>query len=435
MRSIWSKTVAPPAFPQLEKDISPEVAVIGGGMAGILCAAALRERGIDCAVLEANTVGSGITANTTAVLSVQTETLYLDRIRKHGAEAAKLLLDAEREAIERFRSYGETIPCDLENLPALTYSLRDAEKMKAEAAALRSLGLAAEFLTDTPLPFPVAGAVRMPETAQFHPLKFLYQLAKGLTVYENTRALRLEGTTVITDRAHVHAKQVIVATHFPFINRYGLYFLKMYQQRSFVVAYRGAPSLGCTIMDEAEKGIYLRSYGDLLLIGGGDRRPGKKGCGFAAAREFARQYYPQAEEVCAWGNQDCVTLDDLPYIGAYRSGGKGVYVTAGFGGWGMTGSMMGATVLADLVTGQKNRYAKLFDPARRMKLLPLLQNGGEAMLGLLTPKLKRCSHMGCALGWNEAEQSWDCPCHGSRFRTNGSVIDNPATHGIVTKKT
>lgn len=435
MRSIWSKTVTPPAFPQLKKDISPEVAVIGGGMAGILCAAALQEKGIDCAVLEANTVGSGITANTTAVLSVQTETLYLDRIRKQGANAARLLLDAEREAIDRFRTYAETIPCDFESNSAITYSLHDAEKMKAEAAALRSLGLEAAFLTDTPLPFPVAGAVRMPETAQFHPLKFLYQLAKGLTVYENTRAVRLEGTTVITDHAHVHAKQVIVATHFPFINRYGMYFLKMYQQRSFVVAYRGAPSLGCTIMDEAEKGVYLRSYGDLLLIGGGDRRPGKKGCGFAAARGFARQYYPQAEEVCAWGNQDCVTLDDLPYIGAYRAGGKGIYVTTGFGGWGMTGSMIGAMVLSDLVAGQKNRYAKLFDPARGMKLLPLLQNTGEAVLGLLTPKPHRCSHMGCALRWNEAEQSWDCPCHGSRFRKNGSIIDNPATHGIITKQT
>ncbi len=434
MRSVWSETVSPPSFPRLEKDLSVDVVVIGGGMSGVLCASLLRERGVECAVLEANRVGSGITANTTAVLSVQTETLYADRIREQSYEAAKLLLDAEREAIGRFRAYAEKIPCELTVLPALTYALHDAEKMKAEAKALRSLGLDADFTTETPLPFPVAGAVRMPETAQFHPLKFLYAMTGGLQIYEQTKVLRLDGTTAVTDRARVDAKKVIVATHFPFVNRHGLYFLKMYQQRSFVVAAEGASPLGCTIMDEAEHGMYLRFAGNLLLVGGGDRRPGKKGCGFDVPRAFLRQYYPQAKEVRAWGNQDCMTLDDLPYIGPYRSGGKDVFVTTGFGGWGMTGSMIGASVLADELTGQKNRYAKLFDPSRRMKLLPLLQNGGEAILDLLTFRRPRCSHMGCALRWNPEEKSWDCPCHGSRFRANGSVIDNPAVRGIESNR-
>lgn len=434
MRSVWSETVSPPSFPRLEKDISVDVAVIGGGMAGVLCAALLRERGLECAVLESDRVGGGITANTTAVLSVQTETLYADRIRKQGFEAAKLLLEAERDAIGRFRAYAETLPCELTVLPALTYSLCDAEKMKAEVNALRSLGLDAEFTTDTPLPFPVAGAARMPGTAQFHPLKFLYAMTNGLQIYERTKVLHLDGTTAVTDRARVNAKRVVVATHFPFINRHGLYFLKMYQKRSFVIACKGAETLDCTIMDEAEDGVYLRSVGELLLIGGGDRRPGKKGCGFDVPRGFLRRYYPQAKEVLAWGNQDCVTLDDLPYIGPYRSGGKDVFVTTGFGGWGMTGSMIGASVLADELTGQKSRYAKLFDPSRRMKPLPLLRNGGEAIKDLLALRRPRCSHMGCALRWNPEEKSWDCPCHGSRFRANGSIIDNPATRGIQTKR-
>ncbi len=434
MRSIWQEKTAPVQFPQLEKDVETEIAIIGGGMAGILCAAALRERGIDCILLEEKTIGSGITANTTAVLSIQNEALYFDLIQKQGRETAKGFLQASLQAIERFRTLAKTIECDLETISSLTYSLHSRERMEKETAALRSLGFAAEFVSETPLPFPIAGAVRMPDMAQFHPLKFLYGIANALPIYEHTKAVRLEGTTIITEHAHVHAKKVIVATHFPFINRHGFYFVKLYQQRSFVIAYENAPLLGCTIMDEAEKGIYLRNYGNLLLIGGGDRRPGKKGSGFAVVRDFARQYYPQAKEVAAWSNQDCMSLDSLPYIGSYRSGGTEVFVTTGFNGWGMTGSMIGAHLLADLTTGQENGYAGIFAPNRKSPLLPLLQNCGESLLGLLTPKTPRCSHLGCALHWNEEEHCWECPCHGSRFRENGSIIDNPATHGIRTKK-
>lgn len=432
MQSIWQEKESDLQFPPLQQDLHTHVAIIGGGMAGILCAARFQEQGIDCALLESNTIGNGITARTTAVLSPQNELLYPDLIRMVGRKRASGYLHAAVEAIERYRLYAGRIPCDWEDMPAITYSLHHPDRMRKEAAVLRELGYPAEFITQTPLPFPVAGAVVYPGSAQFHPLKFLRGIAKGLPIYEKTKVLHLDGDVIVTENAHVYAKKIIIATHFPFINAHGLYFMKLHQKRSFVLALENAPKLSCTAVDEAENGIYLRNYGDLLLVGGGDRRPGKKGSGFSVVRDFVRTYYPQAREVTAWANQDCMSLDSLPYIGSYYGHNQHLFVTTGFNEWGMTGSMIGANLLVDLVAGKANRYEPVFAPNRHMPLLPLLQNTGAALLGWLTPRAPRCSHLGCALHWNEEEGAWECSCHGSRYRKNGTVIDNPATRGITT---
>jgi len=125
-----------------------------------------------------------------------------------------------------------------------------------------------------------------------------------------------------------------------------------------------------------------------------------------------------------------MTLDDVPYIGRYSKNTPGLYVAAGFNKWGMTSSMAAALVLTDLITGKENPYAGVFSPSRSMLRPQLALNAMEAAVDLLTPTAPRCPHMGCALKWNGAERSWDCPCHGSRFREGGKLIDNPATGGI-----
>ncbi|NCC08767.1 MAG: FAD-dependent oxidoreductase [Clostridia bacterium] len=306
------------------------------------------------------------------------------------------------------------------------YSLDDKAMMEREAAAVRSLGFDAEFTTTTPLPFDVAGAVRFPNMAQFHPLKFLYGAAKGLNIFENTFVQKLDGTTAINERGEIQANKVIVATHFPFINSHGLYSAKLYQQRSYVIALENAPELGCTIEDVAENGVYLRNYNGLLLVGGGGHRTGQKGDAFAAPRAFAERYFPHAKEKLAWANQDCVSLDGAPYIGAYSKGMPNVYVASGFNLWGMTSSMVAAEILADLVQSRHNEFAAAFAPNRSILTGQLFANMGTTLLNFVTPTTKRCSHLGCALKWNSLEHSWDCPCHGSRFEADGKLIDSPA---------
>lgn len=231
----------------------------------------------------------------------------------------------------------------------------------------------------------------------------------------------------MTEHGTITADKIIVATHFPFLNKHGSYFLKMYQSRSYVMAFEQAPQVDGMYVDEAQKGLSFRNYKDLLLIGGGDHRTGKQGGNWKELAEFAGKYYPGAKETYRWAAQDCMTLDGVPYIGHYSGHTPELYVATGFHKWGMTSSMVSAGILADLVLGKENPCADIFSPSRSMLHPQLIANAFEAVMNLLTPTGKRCPHMGCALKWNPQEHSWDCPCHGSRFTEDGKLINNPAT--------
>ncbi len=433
MEYLWEDGVSAPEFPALAGDASTDVLVIGGGMAGILCARKLHDAGIEYMLLEASKIGSGMTRGTTAVLTAQHDTLYTDIEKRYGRGRAKMYLDANVEAVNGFRALASRYPCDLRDVPSVMYTVKDAERLRQEERFVRSLGFGAEFTTDVPLPFPVKGAVRYPGMAEFHPLKLLYGAAEGMNIYEHTRVTKISGNTVETDRGRVRAKKIIVAAHFPFKNSRGLYFLKLYQKRSYVIALEGGPELGCTVDNYDPDGVYMRNYGDLLIIGAGTHRTGKSG-GFEAVRQFAKTYYPDARERYAWANQDCVSLDGVPYIGRYSPNLPDVYVASGFNLWGMTTSMFSSEVLFDMVRGKKNKFAPVFAPDRSIMHGQLLANAGEAALELAMPKVRRCPHMGCALTWNPEERSWDCPCHGSRFSADGNLICGPALHGANVKK-
>lgn len=427
MEYLWTKGVTPPVFPTLEGDKTTQVLVIGGGMAGVLCALQLHRQGIDVMLVEANRVGGGITRGTTAVLTAQHDTLYQTLVKQFGAKKAKAYLQANLQAVKQFGSFAKEINCDFEEVPSVFYSVHNREKMEQEVRTLQALGFNAQFAATIPLPFAVAGAVRFPNMAQFHPLKFLYGAVKELpAVYENTFVEKLEGTTAYTRHGTIRAQQVIVATHYPFLNSKGLYVAKLYQQRSFVIALENAPQLGCTLEDVAEDGVYLRNYNGLLLVGGGDSRTGKKTEGFGVPRAFAAQHFPKAKEVMAWANQDCVSLDGVPYIGPYSPSLPQVYVASGFNLWGMTSAMVAANILTDLVQGKENPFASVFSPRRSMWHTQLFANMGTTLLDFIMPLPKRCSHLGCVLRWNPVEHSWDCPCHGSRFDKHGALLDGPA---------
>ncbi len=427
MQSLWESTAGHTGFESLEGDLKTDVLIIGGGMAGVLCAHMLHRRGIPYALVEARTVGGGITGNTTAKLTSQHGLIYQGLIRRFGAGLAGKYLRANEEALEQYRKLCAGVDCDFEERDSYVYSLDDRRKIEREIAALDHLGFRAEFTDSLPLPFPVAGALRYPGQAQFHPLKFIRAISKGLHIYEHTAVRELGNMWAATDRGKITAEKIIVATHFPILNKHGGYFIKLYQHRSYVTALKNAADVGGMYVDEAEKGMSFRNYGELLLIGGGDHRTGKKGGNWQELRDFARRHYPGSEEKYFWAAQDCMSLDGIPYIGAYSPGTPGLYVASGFNKWGMTSSMAAAMLLCDLVEGRPNPYAGLFSPSRSVLRPQLAINAFESAAGLLTPSARRCPHLGCALKWNACERSWDCPCHGSRFSQEGKLIDNPAT--------
>ncbi len=427
MDSVWKKEARHISFDALKGNKTTDALIVGGGIAGILCAYKLKNAGVDCILAEAGNICGGVTQNTTAKITLGHGLIYDKLIKLFGEEKARLYLEAQTRAGKEYADLCRNIDCNFEIKDSYVYSLNNRRKIEREIAALHRLGAEAEFSDAGELPFEVAGAVRMRRQAQFHPLKFLHALAKDLPIHENTKVIEFLPNKVVTNHGSISFRKLIVTTHFPIFNKHGWYFIKLYQQRSYVLALRGAQSINGMYVDESETGLSFRTYGDLLLLGGGGHRTGKQGGCWQELEAFAEKAYPNSEIVSKWATQDCMTLDGIPYIGRYSASTPDVYVATGFNKWGMTNSMVAADILCDLVMEKQNPYAEVFSPSRSILHPQLAINAFESTVGLLTPTAPRCPHLGCALKYNRAEHTWDCPCHGSRFDENGEVIDNPAT--------
>ncbi len=427
MESIWQKDAKAPTFEPLKKDIKTDVLIVGGGIAGILCAYMLKESGVDCVLVEADRICNGVTGNTTAKITVQHGLIYSKIIKKYGVESAKMYFKAQQCAMDFYANMCQKIDCDYKTQDAYVYSVDNLYNIECEAAAYDKIGLNSEFCKKVNLPIEIKGALRVVNQAQFNPLKFCYSLAKELKIYENTKVIELFSGGAITNRGKIFANKTIIATHFPFINKYGGYFYKMYQHRSYVLALENAPIPNGMYVDADVKGLSFREYNGMLLLGGGSHRTGKKGGAWQELRTFAHEYYPKNREVAYWATQDCMTLDDISYVGQYSPKIPNVYVATGFNKWGMTSAAVAATILTDIINGRENNYAKVFSPTRNILHSQLAINLAETFINLLTPTVPRCPHLGCALKYNPYEHSWDCPCHGSRFTKNGKLIENPAT--------
>lgn len=424
MKSIWND-IEKPKFNTLKGDVKTDVLIVGGGMCGLLCAYVLKNEGVDCVLVEADEICAGITNGTTAKITFQHGLIYDKITKKYGHEKAHLYYKSQKEAFEKLVELASD--SDLEFCNSFVYSRTDREVIEKEVDALNKIGCDAVFCKETELPFDIAGAVMIGNQANFHPLKFAYSIAKDLKIYENTKIIELKPNTAITNRGTIKAKKIIVATHFPFINKHGGYFLKMYQHRSYVLALRNAQSIKGMYVDEAKDGLSFRNYGDLLLLGGGSHRTGSQGGNWKELEKFAQKHYPDAHEIGRWATQDCMTLDSIPYIGQYSKSTPDLYVATGFNKWGMTSSMVSAMLLCDMICGRKSEYEEVYSPSRTILHPQLAVNMFESIKGLVTPTAPRCPHLGCALKYNKEEHSWDCPCHGSRFDENGKLINNPAT--------
>lgn len=479
MESIWTKTCQIEERHPLTNDLTTEVVVIGAGMAGLLIAFTLQEIGMRVIVLEANRIASGQTRNTTAKITSQHGLIYSKLAQTLGSERARLYGKANESALREYQRIikEKNIDCDFEEQHAF-FCAHNADAVFKEAQCGASLGLPASFIVDKELPFPVSEGILFENQAQFHPLKFLREISASLTIYEKTPVLKLHDHTIHTPRGKVTAKKIIFACHYPFINFPGLFFTRMHQQRSYVLALANAsPPDGMFLYNDKQDRIYsLRHYKDLILFGGSGHRCGENG-GFCYdhLRNKAREWFPQSKEVACWSAQDCITGDSLPFIGRYAAFHSDWFVATGFQKWGMTTSMVAAMVLKDLLRGKPSPYATLYEPNRfnMMTLSEVMNDSGHALKGLterlfLMPSKRpehipaehggiisfrhkkagvykdrhgnnhfvkvHCPHLGCELQWNDDEKSWDCPCHGSRFDRFGKLISGPAQKGLTIPK-
>ena len=426
MNSIWSDEVSLPHFPKLDGDVRTDVLIVGGGMAGILCAYFLQEAGVKYVLLEKDTIAGGVTRYTTAKITAQQGLCYQQLYRRLGKEKTAMYLQANEDALSWYKKLAWQYEFGFEEQDSYVFTRKENPALEQELKVLGELQYPAEYITDLPLPFSTAGAVRFPHQGQMNPYQLIAQLAEGLHIYEHSEVREMTEYFAVTKSGTVTAEKIIVATHFPFINTRGSYYLKLYQNRAYVLALEQAQDVNGIYLEEGGDGLSLRNAGEYLLVGGSAKRTGKLSEGWKTLRTFAKEYYPNAREKYHWATQDCMSLDGMPYIGTYSRWTPDLYVASGFSKWGMTGAMLSARILTDLVQGEQNEYASLFSPSRNMLSRQLFCNLKEAVSSMLPPGKKRCTHLGCVLQWNAVERTWDCPCHGSRFEEDGSRIKNPA---------
>ena len=306
-----------------------------------------------------------MTAHTTAKITAQQGLIYEKVLQSLGQERAELFLKANLKAVQHYKNLGRFVDCDMEEADSYLYSVRERRKLESEMQALSSLGFQADYTEETKLPFEVEGAIRFPGQAQFQPLKFAAGISKNLKIYEHSQVREMTEYFALTEKGSVAAEKIIIATHFPFINTRGSYYLKLYQHRSYVLACAYEKNLKGMYLEADNIGLSLRNYKNYLLIGGGGHRTGKEKNSWDLLRDIAKEYFPEVKEQYFWATQDCMSLDKRPYIGPYSKNTPDLFVATGFGKWGMTGSMLSAMILSDLVQERENEYAAIFPAAGR----------------------------------------------------------------------
>ena len=477
MKSVWSESCKFRKREALNKDIKTDVLVIGAGIAGILTAYMLKQKGREVVLIDAAEIASGNTKNTTAKITSQHDLIYSKLITEFGEEKARQYAKANELAIKKYKEIIEDkrIECDFEEKPAYVYSLNEVDVLKEEVEAAKNLGIDAEFVQEVNLPFKIKGAVKFNNQAQFNPLKFLKGISNELVIYENTRALEIKENLVVTSGGNITANNIVVATHYPIMNAPGYYFMKMHQERSYVLALENTSEIDGMYIDLNKEGYSFRTYNNLLLLGGISHRTGEneEGGSYDKLRKVAKELYTKAKEKYYWSAQDCMTIDGIPYIGRYSSETPNIYVATGFNKWGMTSSMVSAMIISDMILEKENDFSEIFSPRRFDLSLSInniandlietaknfiaqkvsipsseiehIKNGHGGIIEYNGEKVgvyknkegkeffvsTKCTHLGCQLSWNADELTWDCPCHGSRFDYKGRLIGSPATKDLV----
>ena len=493
--SLWRATHATPDFPPLARDLDPDVAIVGAGITGLTAAVLLSRTGLRVAVLERDRIASGETGYTTSHLTEAVDARYQSIIKDFGVEAALLVGRSQRDAISQIESLAASMRgAAVERTPGYLYTEKaeDVAFLADELDAARRAGCAVEWVDDVPLPFPTRGGVRWERQAQVHATAYVTGLAKeavsrGVAIFGNTIVKEVhegEPCRLQTDRYHVRARHVLVAANVPVNNRVLLH-TKIAAYRSYAIATEVAPGyLRGLFWDTADPYHYTREQQidgrSYLIIGGEDHRTGeetKTELRYESLVDFARTRFPGGPVRYRWSGQIIEPVDGLPFIGP-NSGSSHVYVATGYAGNGITSGTLAGMMFADHVAGRENAYADLYDatrvkplasaydyiaenamfPAHLVKDRLTSSNAGVASPGDLRPgeggifageggKIAVCrdeqgrlhgvspvcTHLACDVAWNQAENSWDCPCHGSRFSPDGKVINGPAVSDLSPK--
>lgn len=491
-RSLWSTDVEPPAFAPLDGDTTVDVAVVGAGITGLTTALLCKEAGLSVTVVEADRVASGTTLGTTGKVTSQHDLFYASAAEDLGEEIARTYGEANQAAIGIVEELASRHDIDAyaSRLPSFVFTRQESQldAVRQEADVARRLGLPASYTEEVGLPFGVLGAVRFDDQLQVHPVRLVHGFARavagdGGSVHERTRVTGVseEGdlVEVRTELGTVRARHAIIATLLPITDR-GFEFAKARPTRAYGIAVEldEEPPEPMYISAESPKrslrhyhgdgGTFLVVVGESHETGHGEQLTGH----YEALIEFARRHFPVRSVAHRWSAQDYMPVDGIPYVGRLSFTDR-VQVATGFKKWGLTNGVVAARIMTDAVLGRTHRWAAVFDTHRReplAKYAELVKENAKVGVRFLADRLSLpgedrvrelrpgqgtvvrvggapvgisrdsdgalhavdavCPHMGCVVNWNDAEASWDCPCHGSRFDASGDVLSGPAVRRL-----
>jgi glycine/D-amino acid oxidase-like deaminating enzyme/nitrite reductase/ring-hydroxylating ferredoxin subunit len=490
--SYWIASTPATSYPELDSEVDVDVAIVGAGIVGVTAATLCKRLGARVALIDAGRVGNGATGYTTAKVTSGHNLVYDKLESDHGPEVASDYATANERGLELVMHLAAErgIECDLEPKPNFVYTENDAdvEQFEKEVEAATRAGLKASLVTDSTLPYYVAAAVRLDGQAQFHPLKYLQGLVKGVPgdgshVFENTRVTKVredDPCEIVSEKGTVRAANVVIATHYPMLDR-ALLFPRIHPKKSYAIAGPIDPA-------GAPEGMFISSHdpirsirtipsedGMLLLVGGEGHPVGQhsdtQSC-YDNLAEWAATRFGLSDIRYRWSTQDGTSVDGLPYVGRLRKGSK-IFTASAFGKWGLAMGTASAEFISSAIAGKDDPLAATFDPQRltlkasatrlvkentkvaahwvgdRMKIPQ--PDGADALApgdgrvvregkslvaahrdehGQLHKVSAICTHLGCVVAWNAAEKSWDCPCHGSRFDIDGRVVEGPAVKDL-----
>ncbi len=494
MNSYWiDSTQGSLHLDSVNENLETDICIIGAGILGLTTAYYLSKENMNVIVLDKYDIGMKASGNTTAKITSQHGLIYNYLYNSFSKDFAQKYLDANEQAIMNIKNIieNENIECDFEIKSNYVYTtdISEVPKIEKEVDIVKSLGFNCKFVNNTSLPIKISGAIEFPNQAQFHPRKYMLSLANLILknnskIYINTCVFDIKKDKneylVFANNNYIRCKYVVLACHYPFLNIPGFYFLKMYQDTSYVI--------GVDTKTKLFDGMYINNtppiYSfrtakykdkDILLLGGGGHKTGDEinyNLTYGALEKEAKKLYPNSEILYRWNTRDCITLDKVPYIGEFSNIYPNIYIGTGFNKWGMTSSNVAANIIKDKILGNSNKYEDVFSSTRmspvknrwemknmikqsvssividKFKIpsdtLETIENNSGSIIDINGQKVgiykdssgnifavhPICTHLGCLLSWNNVDKTWDCPCHGSRFDYMGKNIYDPAIKNL-----